>query len=75
MQYLQDNFYITTSGAFRTAGLLDTLLEVGSDRVLFSVDYPFETVQEQTDWFESLPIGELDKAKIGRINAAQLLRL
>jgi len=42
MSYLRDNFFITTAGAFRTAALLDTLLEVGADRVLFSVDYPYE---------------------------------
>jgi predicted TIM-barrel fold metal-dependent hydrolase len=36
--------------------LIDTLLEMGSDRVLFSVDTPYETVQEQSDWFDSLPI-------------------
>jgi gamma-resorcylate decarboxylase len=73
--YLRENFYLTTAGAFRTQALLDTLLEVGSDHVLFSTDYPYETVQEQSDWFESLPIGEGDRLKIGRTNAQQLLRL
>jgi hypothetical protein len=52
-----------------------TLLEVGSDRVLFSVDYPYETMQEQSDWFESVPISEGDGLKIGRANAQQLLRM
>jgi gamma-resorcylate decarboxylase len=73
--YLRENFYLTTAGAFRTQALLDTLLEVGSDRVLFSVDSPYETVQEQSDWFDSLPISETDRRKIGRGNALQLLRL
>jgi predicted TIM-barrel fold metal-dependent hydrolase len=73
--YLRENFYLTTSGAFRTQALLDTLLEVGSDRVLFSVDYPYETMQEQSDWFDSVPISEGDRLKIGRANAQQLLRL
>jgi gamma-resorcylate decarboxylase len=72
--YLRENFYLTTSGAFRTQALLDTLLEVGSDRVLFSVDYPYETMQEQSDWFDSVPISEADRLKIGRANAQQLLR-
>jgi gamma-resorcylate decarboxylase len=73
--YLRENFYLTTSGAFRTQALVDTLLEVGSDRVMFSVDYPYETMQEQSDWFDSLPISEGDRLKIGRMNAQQLLRL
>jgi gamma-resorcylate decarboxylase len=72
-QYLQENFYLTTSGAFRTPALIDTLLEVGADRILFSVDYPYETMQEQSDWFETVPISESDREKIGRINAARLI--
>jgi predicted TIM-barrel fold metal-dependent hydrolase len=73
--YLRENFYLTTAGAFRTQALIDTLLEIGPDRVLFSVDSPYETAQEQSDWFESLPISETDRRKIGRVNALQLLRL
>jgi gamma-resorcylate decarboxylase len=75
MSYLRNNFFITTSGAFRTAALLDTLLEVGADRVLFSVDYPFENMHEQTEWFEGVPISEADRHKIGAENARRLLRL
>jgi predicted TIM-barrel fold metal-dependent hydrolase len=73
--YLRENFYITTAGHFRTQALIDTLLEVGSDRVLYSVDYPYETIKEQNDWFDSLPISETDRRKIGRENALELLRL
>jgi 2,3-dihydroxybenzoate decarboxylase len=73
--YLRENFYLSTAGAFRTQALIDTLLEVGSDHVLFSTDYPYETMQEQSDWFESVPISEGDRLKIGRTNAQQLLHL
>jgi gamma-resorcylate decarboxylase len=73
--YLRENFYVTTAGHFRTQALISTLLEIGSDRLLFSVDYPYETVEEQTNWFDSLPISETDRRKIGRTNALQLLRL
>jgi 2,3-dihydroxybenzoate decarboxylase len=75
MSYLRDNFFITTSGAFRTAALLDTLLEVGADRVLFSIDYPYENMQEQSEWFDSLPLSPADLQKIGRDNARRLLGL
>jgi len=43
-EYFQSNFYLTTSGNFRTQSLIDALLEVGSDRILFSTDWPFENV-------------------------------
>jgi gamma-resorcylate decarboxylase len=75
MDYLRENFYLTTSGAFRTQGLLDTLLEVGSDRVLFSVDYPYETMREAASWFDACPISENDRVKIGRTNAQRLFKL
>jgi gamma-resorcylate decarboxylase len=73
--YLRENFHITTAGHFRTQAFIDTMLEVGSDRVLYSVDYPYETVKEQNDWFDSLPISEGDRRKIARENALRLLRL
>jgi predicted TIM-barrel fold metal-dependent hydrolase len=73
--YLRENFYITTAGHLRTQAFIDTLLEVGSDRVLYSVDYPYESVKEQNDWFDGLPISETDRRKIGRENALKLLRL
>jgi gamma-resorcylate decarboxylase len=73
--YLRENFYLTTAGAFRTQAFIDTLLEMGADRILFSVDSPYETVQEQSDWFDGLPISEGDRLKIGRTNAQRLLRL
>ncbi|MCU1257626.1 MAG: amidohydrolase 2 [Bryobacterales bacterium] len=74
-RYLQDNFYITTSGNFRTQALLNTMLEVGCDRILFAVDYPYEEMGTASGWFDSCPISEADRRKIGRTNAARLLKL
>ena len=34
---------------------------------------PYENVQEQSEWFESLPISEIDLHTIGRDNARRLL--
>jgi gamma-resorcylate decarboxylase len=75
MDYLRANFFVTTSGTWRTPALLATLLEVGADRILFSMDYPFENMQEQTEWFETLPLSDADKHRIARGNAAALLRI
>jgi 2,3-dihydroxybenzoate decarboxylase len=46
--------------------LLDTILEVGSDRILFSVDSPYESMDELSPWFDACPISENDHQKIGR---------
>ncbi|MFJ9291656.1 amidohydrolase family protein [Bacillus halotolerans] len=74
-EYLRKNFYLTTSGVFRTQALIDTLLEVGSDRILFSVDYPYESMEEISFWFDHCPISETDRLKIGTENAASLFKL
>ena len=74
-EYLEDNFYLTISGNFRTPSFIDAMLEVGSDRILFSVDYPFEKTIEAVTWFDDLHISERDRLKIGRTNAAALIKL
>jgi 2,3-dihydroxybenzoate decarboxylase len=73
--YLADNFFITTSGNFRTQALLNTMLEISSDRILFSTDYPYESAEEAATWFDSCPISEPDRVRIGRENAAKLFGL
>lgn len=75
MEYLLDNFYLTTAGIQRSQTLLDALLEVGSDRILFSVDYPYEEMAEIAPWFDATPISENDRVKIGRTNAEELFHL
>lgn len=73
--YFRENFYISTSGNFRTQALIDCLLEVGADRILFAVDYPYEPTDRACGWFDQCPISEADRVKIGRLNARRLFRL
>ena len=74
-EYLRDNAWITTSGVFHTPALQQTMLTVGSDRILFSVDYPFEIHDEAAAWFDACEIKEDDRLKIGRDNARGLFGL
>jgi 2,3-dihydroxybenzoate decarboxylase len=73
--YFQSNFHITTSGHFSTPALLDAIAEMGADRVMFSVDYPFEDFSDAADWFDKAEIGDADRRKIGRTNAMRLFKL
>ncbi len=73
--YLRENFYVTTSGNFSTRALAATIVELGADRVLFSVDYPYESIGEAAAWFDSAPLDEGDRERIGRNNAEALLGL
>jgi 2,3-dihydroxybenzoate decarboxylase len=74
-EYLRSNVYLTTSGNFRTPTLLDAIAEVGEERILFSVDYPFEDTVDAVTWFESAEIPERQRQLIGRDNAARLFSL
>ena len=74
-EYFSQNFYLTTSGNFRTQTLIDAILEIGVDRILFSTDWPFENIDHAAVWFDAAGISENDRLKIGRTNAARLFRL
>ena len=52
--------------------MIDVISEVGADRVLYSVDYPYEDMGEAAQWFDNAPISETDRLKIGCGNARQL---
>ena len=73
--YFRKHFHLTTSGNFHTPSLLNTLTEMGAERVMFSVDWPFEDVGEGCRWFDSVEIGATERAKIGRDNAVRLFKL
>lgn len=71
-EYLEANVYVTTAGHFSTQALVHAMIEIGVDRVLFSVDTPFENVTEGSTWIDRLPISYGDVTKIGRTNALGL---
>jgi predicted TIM-barrel fold metal-dependent hydrolase len=71
----REHFWITTSGNFSTPALLCCLLEMGADRILFSVDYPFVPNPPGVQWMRELPVGAEDRAKILGGNARRLLRI
>ena len=74
-EYMNENIWVTTSGQFHTPPLLCTILQMGTDRILFSTDYPFEEVSDASNWFDACPISEGDRYKIGRQNAIDLFGL
>ena len=71
----REHFWITTSGTFSTPSLLCCVMEMGADRILFSVDYPFVPNPPGVKWMEHVPLGPEDRAKILHGNAKRLLKL
>lgn len=72
-QYLKRNIWITTSGVCSDAPLNCALEALGEDRVLFSVDYPFEQTHLACEWIESTKISNTTREKICSTNAKTLL--
>jgi 2,3-dihydroxybenzoate decarboxylase len=69
------HFYLTTSGNFSDPALLLCMMEMGIDRILFSVDWPFVPNPPAVQWMERLSISDADKEKMLFGNAKKLLRL
>ncbi len=73
--YLRENLHYTFSGYNFTPTFLDLLLEVGVDRIMFSADYPYSSMDEARRFLDSLPIAPADRERIAHGNAEQLLGL
>ena len=73
--YLRNNVYATTSGVMSHAALLGAVHAVGVDRVLFSIDYPFESSAEAVAFLRSAPYAPADLARIAHGNAERVLGL
>ncbi|EJT68288.1 2,3-dihydroxybenzoic acid decarboxylase [Gaeumannomyces tritici R3-111a-1] len=70
--YFGTNLFITTSGHFSTPALVCAMHEVGARAVMFSVDYPFESIPNGCVWFDehvARAVGAADLVDMGRNNA------
>jgi predicted TIM-barrel fold metal-dependent hydrolase len=69
------HFYLTTSGNFSNPALMCCVQELGVDRILFAIDWPFVANPLGTEWVDTIPLCEEDKVKILCGNAQRLLRM
>jgi len=69
------HFSVTTSGFFSNPALLCTMQELGIDRIMFSIDYPFVANKTGTDWLKTVPLCEEDKIKLANGNARRILKI
>jgi 2,3-dihydroxybenzoate decarboxylase len=74
-EYMRRNFWVTTSGAFQHTALTCTIAELGVERVIFSVDWPFQSNKEGRDFMDSAPISDREREMIFGENARKLLKL
>lgn len=71
----RNNFHITTSGFFSDAALRCCIDEMGIDRIMFAIDWPYVTNKDGVDWITAFKMAEADKAKLLSGNARKLLKL
>ena len=74
-EYFSEHFWITTSGFFSNAALQCSMTELGIDRIMYSIDYPFVENELGAAWIGNLPLCEEDRIKFLGGNARRLLRL
>lgn len=69
------NFHLTTSGNFSDTALACSIAEMGVDRILFAVDWPFASNKAGTDWLMRTPLSDAEKTRILSGNARKLLKM
>ena len=74
-EYLTDNCWYNCSGNFFNPALVACLAAVGSDRMMFGSDHPYESYEEATNFLATMPVSEPDRKKIAGLNARRLFKL
>ena len=73
--YLRENINYTISGFNFTPVFLNLFLEVGAERIMFSADYPYSSMEEARDFLEHMPVSSDDRERIAHGNAERLMHI
>lgn len=63
-EYFGTNIAIITSGVFSHQTLTDAVQTIGVDNVMFSIDYPFESTGQATEFMRTAPLAPTDKERV-----------
>lgn len=74
-EIIRRHIHITTSGVCDQAPLRCALDAMGSERVLFATDYPYEDINLAGQWIQTTPLSDEEREAIAHGNARRLLRL
>ena len=73
--YYKTHFWLTTSGAFSNSALACAIAEMGVERIMFAVDWPYINNALGTKWLKAAPVSDKDRALIFEGNARKLLKM
>lgn len=74
-ELVRRNIRVTTAGSFSDEPLRCALDALDEDNVMYSVDYPFESMTEASGWLDAAGLDARVRAKIEYRNAHALLKL
>ena len=74
-EYFKKNFWCTTAGVCSDEPLRCAIDALGTDRVMFSVDYPFEKSEHAGLWIDNANLSVAEKSMVCYENAKSLLKL
>ena len=74
-QYFKDHFYVSISGMLWQPVLEFVISVLGSDKIFFAADYPYESSREAVEFIKTVPINQQDKEAICYKNAQRLFGL
>lgn len=74
-EYLRDNFYITNSGVAWEPALKFTQEFMGTDRVLYAMDYPYQYAPEEISLLENMDMTPEVKKQFFQTNAEKVFKL
>jgi len=73
--YLRENVWITTSGMAWEPAIMFVRSVIGSDHVMYAMDYPYQFVPEEVEVTDKLPIDDAEKKAFYQTNAESVFSL
>ncbi|HLH95298.1 MAG TPA: amidohydrolase family protein [Xanthobacteraceae bacterium] len=74
-EYFCQHFYVTTSGNFSQPALQCAIAELGIERILFAVDWPFQPNADAVAFIKQAKLSAAERARIFGASAQALLRI
>lgn len=73
--YLRENFHYTTSGMPWQPAISFVQQQMGMDRVMYAMDYPYQYVADEVAAMDALPLSDEHKKMFFQTNAEALFKL
>lgn len=73
--YLRENFYYTTSGMAWQPAIQFVQEQMGYDRVMYAMDYPYQYELDEVSAMDNMPLTQAQKQQFFQTNAERIFKL